>query len=237
MAYGEKKLGGGHAASHAAASALPVVVATATGTAKNVIREELTTVACWRLDDVRFAFGSAFVTPEAKTELAEMKAVRDAHPGAPISIYGHADPVGDEEFNKTLSGWRAEAIYAVLVRDPARWARIYDSDGWGQAETDTMLSATGAAAGSQTRAELIATDMEFLFSQKLEKMEFLGQGADSAGKGDFQGCGEFNPALVFSAAEYQAFEASADKTQRNAENGVNPRIGAVLPARDNRGGR
>jgi hypothetical protein len=221
-------MGGGHAASHAAASVIPVVVAPATGAEKNVIREELTTIACWRLDDVRFAFGSAFVTPEAKAELAEMKAIRDAHPGSPISIFGHADPVGDEEFNKTLSGWRAEAIYAVLVRDPARWEKLYASDGWGQAETDTMSTATGIAASSVTRAELIAKYMEFLLPQKLEPSEFLGQGADPGGKADFQGCGEFNPAMLCSAAEYQAFEASADKTQRNAENGINRRVLALF---------
>jgi hypothetical protein len=243
MAYGERHMGGGRAASHATSTSLPVYAATSTGGEKTVIKEELKTVACWRLDDVRFKFGSAFVRPESKSELEELKLVRDGNVGAPLSVFGHADPVGDEEFNKTLSGWRAEAVYAVLVRDPARWEKIYVSDGWGQSEIDVMLQATGGGgtqsvqafqtanglsadgvAGPQTRATLFAKYMEYLFPQKLEKTEFLGQGADSGGKGDFQGCGEFNPAMVFSLAEYQAHEAAADKTQRNAENGVNRRV-------------
>ena len=52
MAYGDKRLGGGYAAGHAVAEAFPILAATATGNEKNVIREELTTVACWRLDDL-----------------------------------------------------------------------------------------------------------------------------------------------------------------------------------------
>lgn len=96
---------------------------------KNVIKEELTTVACWRMDDIRFDFNSAFVAPAAKTEFDALKVVRDAHPGAPMSVFGHADPVGDEEYNKGLSGRRAEAIYAVLVRDSARWETLYAADG------------------------------------------------------------------------------------------------------------
>jgi hypothetical protein len=244
----------GHAASHPEVEVLPIYAATSTSGEKNVIREELTTVACWRMDDARFAFGSAFVGPEAKAELAELKGVRDAYPDAPMAVFGHADPVGDEESNKRLSGQRAEAIYAVLVREPERWEKIYGADGWGLAQTQTMLLAVGhdpgntsgqataqstqaikdfqgangldddGVAGPQTRAVLFAKYMEFLFPAKLEKSEFLGKGADAGGKADFQGCSEFNPAMVFSKAEYTAFESSADKTQRNEENSVNRRV-------------
>jgi len=148
MAYGEKDMGGGRAASHATSTSLPVYAATSTGGEKTVIKEELKTVDCWRLDDVRFKFGSAFVKPESKAELEELKVIRDANVGAPLSVFGHADPVGDEEFNKTLSGWRAEAVYAVLVREPARWERIWASDGWGQTEVAVMVKATGGGGTS-----------------------------------------------------------------------------------------
>lgn len=244
MAYGEKKLGGGHAASHAGADLFPILVATATGSEKNVIREELTTVACWRLDDLRFDFNSAFVSPEAKDEFAELRTLRDAHPGSPLSVFGHADPVGDEEYNKGLSDRRSEAIYAVLVRDPARWEKLYGSDGWTTKHTQIMLQALGGqsvkefqsanglnpdgAAGPATRAKLFEKYMEFLFPQKLDKTEFLGKGADSGGKGDFQGCSEFNPAMVFSKAENTVFQSSSDKTKRNEENTVNRRVMALF---------
>ncbi len=266
MAYGDKRLGGGYAAGHQVGEAFPILAATATGNEKNVIREELTTVACWRLDDLRFAFNSAFVAPEAKPEFTELRAVRDAHAGAPLSVFGHADPVGDEEYNKGLSGRRSEAIYAVTVRDPARWEKLYSSDGWGLAQTQTMLKAVGndpgntsgqataqstqaikdfqsangltadGVAGPGTRAKLFEKYMEFLFPNKLDKSEFLAKGSDASGKADFQGCSEFNPAMVFSKAESTAFESSADKTARNQENSINRRVlvlffrpGTVVP--------
>ena len=258
MAYGNKKTGGGQAASHNSLEGFAIHVATATGTEKNVIREELNTVACWRIDDLRFDFNSAFVTPDSKDEFAELKVLRDGHPGCPITIFGHADPVGDEEYNKGLSGRRAEAIYAVLIRDAARWEKLYTSDGWSLRHTQLMLEALGGTpgntsgsataastqaikdfqsanglgsdgvAGPQTRAKLFEKYMEFLHPQKFEKSEFLGKGADTGGKGDFQGCSEFNPAMIFSKSEQAAFDASADKTKRNEENSVNRRVLALF---------
>ena len=258
MPYVEKSLGGGRAASHAGAEAFPILAAPSTTTEKNVIKEELTTVACWRLDDLRFDFNSAFIRPEAQPELAELKVLRDAHPGAPLSVFGHADPVGDEEYNKGLSGRRSEAIYAVLVRDPARFEKLYASDGWSLKHTQIMLQALGGtpgntngtataastqaikdfqsanglepdgAAGPQTRAKLYEKYMVFLFPTKIEKTEFLGKGADPDGKADFQGCSEFNPSMVFSQSEQAAFDKSADKTKRNEENSVNRRVLVLL---------
>jgi len=244
MAYGDKKLGGGHAATHAGSELFPIYVAPSTGGEKNVIRQELTTVACWRLDDLRFDFNSAFVNPDAQDEFRELRSLRDSHPGAPLAIFGHADPVGDEEYNKGLSGRRSEAIYAVLVRDPARWEKLYISDGWGSKHINIMLKAVGTvtiydfqtanslnadgAAGPNTRAKLFEQYMQFLFPMKLEKTEFLGKGADPGGKGDFQGCSEFNPAMIFSKSENSAFESSANKTKRNEENSVNRRVMALF---------
>ena len=62
----------------------------------------------------------------------------------------------------------------------------------------------------------------------LEPGQFLGRGADPDGKADYQGCGEFNPVLMFSAAEQRAFEQSQDKTERNRENAPNRRVLALL---------
>src|SRR5262249_53553389 len=53
------------------------------------------------------------------------------------------------------------------------------------------------------------------------KEGFLAHNADPEGKGDFQGCGEFNPALLFSQADKQRFDAAKDKSDRNAANAEN----------------
>ena len=92
------------------------------------------------------------------------------------------------------------------------------------------------AAGPATRAVLSEKYMTFLFPAKLDKSEFLGKGADAGGRADFQGCGEFNPAMVFSQSEAAAFSQSANQTKRNEENSVNRRVlvlffraGTVVP--------
>jgi hypothetical protein len=69
---------------------------------------------------------------------------------------------------------------------------------------------------------------------KLDKKDFLAQGADSGGKGDFQGCGEFNPLLVFSQEKQSKFDqakANNDNVgiaERNAANAPNRRVMVLL---------
>ncbi|HEU0124222.1 MAG TPA: OmpA family protein [Bryobacteraceae bacterium] len=251
MAYGNDNLPGGHSANHSPTSPFPILAATTTGKEKNVIRQDLLSVACWRLNDVRFDFGSSFVVPEAKEEFEALALVCQAHAGAPLSIFGHADPVGNDDFNKVLSGRRAEAVYAVVTHDVARWEKLYGAE-WGDPQIQSILKALQApsvlafqqanqlaadgVAGPQTREKLFAKYFQFLFPEPLPKNRFLGQGADADGKADFQGCSEFNPAMVFSKAENDAFAKSGSSAARNAENAVNRRVlvlffrpGTIMP--------
>src|SRR4051794_19884685 len=146
---------GGLSATHLDLDELPILVApTIGGKGKNTLRMELIPVACWKLNDVRFAFASSFVLPETKAEFVELMSLRKAHPGAPFSVFGHADPTGDDTFNKALSGHRAESVYAVLIRDTARWEKLYTnagtSEGWGIGSVQQMLTAIGLDPGPPT---------------------------------------------------------------------------------------
>lgn len=262
MTFGNKPLEGGHAASHSEHDVLPILAAPATKGELNRIRMELIPVACWKLEDLRFDFDSSFVVPAAKPEFAELRELRKARPGAPLSLFGHADPTGDETYNKTLSGHRAEAVYAVLIHDVARWEKLYTNahggDQRGLRQVQLMLQAlgfdpgatTGAAstantqaikdyqkskglsddgsAGPQTRSKLFADYMALLWPVPLAKTDFLSQGADPGGKGDFQGCSEFNPVMIFSSAENTQLQKPANHAQRNADNVVNRRVMALL---------
>jgi hypothetical protein len=143
---------GGLSASHPELETLPILVSPSTeGKGRNTIRMELIPIACWKLDDVRFAFGSSFVLPSVKKEFADLDALRKKHPNSPLSVFGHADPTGDEAFNKLLSGNRAESIYAVLTRDVPRWEQLYksggSSEGWGIRSIQHMLTALGHDPG------------------------------------------------------------------------------------------
>lgn len=253
---------GGKTANHPPAYLLPLMLAPATGKEKNTIRMELIPVACWKINDVRFDFGSSFILPDSKGEFDELAQLRKDHAGAPLSVFGHADPVSDDAFNKRLSDHRAESVYAVLIRDTDRWEKLYNAagagEGWGVASVQHMLRALGedpgpvtgamnaktkaatesfqgkndltvdGSPGKNTRAKLFAAYMTFLWPVNLSKTDFLSQGADAGGKGDFQGCSEFNPVMVFSKAEQSEFSQPSKRAERNEKNGMNRRVMVLL---------
>ena len=82
--------------------------------------------------------------------------------------------------------------------------------------------------GPMTRAKLFAAYMEFLCPEALSKTEFLGKGADAKGKGDFQGCSEFNPLMVFSQTELTELNKPENKAVRDGENVVSRRVLILL---------
>jgi len=262
MAFGNKQTEGGYAASHPEPEPRRVFISPATGAEKNTIAEQLIVVGCWKISDLRFDFDSSFVLPDAKSEFVELEALRKVHAGGPISLFGHADPTGNDDYNKTLSGRRAEAVYAVLIRDTARWEKLYKNpfggDQWSLRHSQMMATAlgfdTGGATGvpskqstdaikayqrskgltddgdpgPKTREKLFADYMAFLWPNPITKQDFLLKGADSGGKGDFQGCGEFNPVMVFSKPENDEFQKPQNKAARDEQNSVNRRVMALL---------
>ncbi|HKP97977.1 MAG TPA: peptidoglycan-binding protein [Fibrobacteria bacterium] len=242
----------------------PARVSLAQGAESSRVQVPLRPVGCCLLPDKHFDFDSSFLRPDVAESLGRLAAKRKANPGSPISLFGHADPVGQDEYNKSLSDRRVKAVYGLLVRDAAVWEELFSqpagNDNWGQKGLQSMLKAVGndpgpidgkagpkthqatldfqAAKGLPgsgfvdlaTRKALFEAYMDVLHgkdSRPLDReKDFLAGRADSKGKGDFQGCGEFNPILVFSKAESQALEK--DKSERNAENTANRRVTALL---------
>lgn len=107
-------------------------------------RVALRPIAAWRLDYGRFEFDSSFVEPEAALEIPHLFDLARRFPQSPISIFGHADPTGDDNYNKELSGRRALAIYGLLVRDVELWDELYQQesagDRWGLRSVQRMLA-------------------------------------------------------------------------------------------------
>jgi hypothetical protein len=163
-------------------------------------------------------------------------------------VFGHADPIGNDDYNKQLSGRRATAIYALLTRDTNLWERLFSqpfgNDKWGRKSLETMLDRVSPAPAGQSNQEQAiqhesnAGQRKDLFGRymgnlcgpelKLEKQDFLGHGDDAGGKGDFQGCSEFNPVLIFSQKDQTKFEQDKDKTKRNTENASNRRVVVLI---------
>jgi outer membrane protein OmpA-like peptidoglycan-associated protein len=266
MADDDNDLEGGVSGAHPVPETQAILVAPTTEVAVNTIRPPIIPVACWKIEDLRFEFASSFVRPEARKELQKLSTLVGEHPLAPLSIFGHADPIGTDDPNKRLSGRRAQAIYALLIRDTALWEEIFnDSDEhWGLKSIQIMLrtlghepgTISGAQTGSttsavkafqsangltddgdpgpKTRAKLFKAYMDAICVDaaaapfQLQKSDFLTQGADPKGKGDYQGCSEFNPVVMFSQSEAKAFEPQAKHAQRNAENAPNRRVMVLL---------
>ncbi len=153
------------AASQDIPDARPFLVGPTTGSESNLIRARLIPKACWRAEDLLFDFDSSFVRPDARDELRALRALRDKHKqvdGAttlhpPLSVFGHADPSGEDEYNKQLSGRRATSIYALLIRDIALWGALFSKplgrDDWGTRSIQTMLRALGHDAGSSGKQD------------------------------------------------------------------------------------
>ena len=237
-----------------------LVAATNSKTEHNAIRPALIPFACWRADDMRFDFESSFVRPEIELEMASLRdlierhTLADAKGGEPhkpaLTVFGHADPTGGDDFNKALSGRRAQAIYAMLVRKVDLWEDLYSNpfgnDKWEPKAIHTMQSTLGQPLSdhpsSAARKALFKAYMDHVCTVLDEKgnpasdsagqpvrlelklTDFLANGTDTKGKGDFQGCGEFNPIMIFSEAENKGFSDPKTKAARDAENAPNRRV-------------
>jgi hypothetical protein len=156
---GDEKSGTVHAAtekgtvaSHPDVEIQPFLVAPTVAKAFNALALDLNAVACLSLHDVLFAFDSSFVNPDAGTMLKELPGLREKHKNKrgefpPVSVFGHADPVGSDSYNKILSGRRARAIYGALIRDAAVWEDLYThpfhGDKWAGPQVVAMLEALG----------------------------------------------------------------------------------------------
>src|SRR5262245_14876406 len=242
---------GGIAGHHPPVPAHPFTVGPTTADEHNTIRPGIFPKACWRVEDVRFDFDSSFVRPEIRTEMARLASILDQHtekdpdtkqPRKPVlSIFGHADPVGDDNYNKQLSGRRAQAIYGMLTRDADLWEDLFShplgGDNWNPVAIQTMQKELGQPAGpvaASARKQLFLAYMDAICVDtngspfQLAKTDLLARGADKGGKGDFQGCSEFNPVLIFSQVEEQQFAKSPTKNERNTANGPNRRVVVYL---------
>jgi peptidoglycan hydrolase-like protein with peptidoglycan-binding domain len=269
---------GGMAGTHPAADSSPLLVGSSTEQQFNTAHLPLIPIACWRLEDVRFVFDSSFVLPDARDEMQLLAAlIRDHTKDSvkpPISIFGHADPTGTDDYNKYLSGRRAAVIYGLLTRRSDVWEDLYSDGGqfstpvqgdkWGLKSLQTILTELGfpAAADGQMGPETRTAVQNFqsqnglpangnpdastrkkLFLEYMDKIcadqsgapyqidkgtGFLGRNADAGGKADFQGCGEFNPTLIFSDQENTEFQQDQDKTTRDAVNQPNRRVVVLL---------
>lgn len=150
----------GVAAEHPRLPTPSLFAAPATEQRFNTVRAPLAPIASWAVGDARFQFGSSFIGPDIAEDLSSLAALCGAleakHGKRPLAtVFGHADPVGNETFNKALSGRRAAAIYGMLTRKTEIWEDIFSQEGrfssplkadeWGSGALEILLGDLGYA--------------------------------------------------------------------------------------------
>lgn len=132
-------------------------VAPSLGEERNVLRIPLRPVACWRLAMDHFDLESSFIKPTFRREFLRLVDLLKPNPQALVSVFGHADPAGTDDFNKPLSARRARAVYALLVRDAEAWETLhqspYHNDDWGNRSIQVMLQTLVNPRSAEERAE------------------------------------------------------------------------------------
>jgi hypothetical protein len=137
----------------------------------NTFRRSIGPVACWRVEDACFEFDSSFVTPDIAPELRQLARLRQKFPQHPLSVYAHADPVGNDEYNKALCGRRAMAIYALLTRRVDMWEELFSqpfgNDKWDKEDLETM--AETVAKPPEPKKPLTDEEKAIVFFEDLDR--------------------------------------------------------------------
>jgi outer membrane protein OmpA-like peptidoglycan-associated protein len=85
------------------------------------------------MSDVLFRSGSVELLPAARERLAKVSGIVLAYPSLHVSIEGHTDSVGSDEYNQDLSERRAQSVRDYFVRGGIPEDAV-DARGFGKAE-------------------------------------------------------------------------------------------------------
>ncbi len=108
------------------------------------------------LGDVLFETGKADLKPSAVNDLAQLVSFLNKYPERTVTIEGHTDNVGSQDFNLGLSQRRAESVRSFLMRQGIDGSRI-ESKGMGES---APVASNDTAGGRQQnrRVEVIISN-------------------------------------------------------------------------------
>jgi outer membrane protein OmpA-like peptidoglycan-associated protein len=105
---------------------------------------------------IRFDVGKATLRPESMGVLNEIYKMLSEHPEVNVSIEGHTDSDGDNDFNQKLSEDRAETVMKQLVSMGIPSERL-TSKGFGESEP-INTNATPEGKAENRRVEFVRTN-------------------------------------------------------------------------------
>lgn len=100
------------------------------------------------MSDVLFDFNQASLKPGAKEKLARVSGILLAYPTLHLSVEGHTDSVGSDEYNQKLSQRRADAVRDYLTSNGINAANV---QAMGMGKGSPVASNDTAAGRSQNR--------------------------------------------------------------------------------------
>lgn len=171
---------------------------------------------CCHVPSITFGFNSSFICPNVIGYLKKLELASSRHPNGKIMVFGHADAVGDDLYNKKLSERRAWSVYAFITNDADAWETLYNhpDEDWGLIVIQQILTNLGCGPGpvdgiwgSLTRDAIrrfrhlpdgadVKNDSVFrkkLFLQYMSEVHDIKLDASRFMHPAYMGCGEYNP--------------------------------------------
>jgi outer membrane protein OmpA-like peptidoglycan-associated protein len=108
--------------------------------------------------DLLFKFDEDRLKPGAEAKLQEVARLLRLDPAQRVLLEGHADTVGGEQYNQSLSERRAEAVRAWLVEQAHINPLRIDTVGYGSARPLVPASRSPAEQGPNRRVEVLVVD-------------------------------------------------------------------------------
>lgn len=108
------------------------------------------------LGDVLFASGQATLRSAAYSNLTKLATFLNQHPERTLTIEGHTDSQGSDDYNQSLSQRRADAVRNFLMRNQVASQRL-NSIGMGES-TPVGDNASDSGRQSNRRVEVIIAD-------------------------------------------------------------------------------
>ena len=105
--------------------------------------------------DLLFQFDEDKLKPGADVKLQQVARLLRLEPTRRVLLEGHADTVGGEQYNQSLSERRAEAVRAWLVEQAHLNPMQIDTVGYGSARPIVPASRSPSEQGPNRRVEVL----------------------------------------------------------------------------------